>query len=438
MIAADVGDPDDASSRGAAAGDAPTKPPRAAPERPHQQAVGAYGQYYRYRRAHEATRCASQTTKKRGRADDIAPEANDADDDGAPSEEAPLTESSSSVPSTTTTSSNPRSVATSTGDAEDHNTASLTSRASSASPEDRDDPRLRFLDAAWFAGAKVKDVGCNSGELSVGIAKRFAPRMLVGVDVDAQRISEARALVARLASRAADDLIAATRRARSLTSSAADGPPGVLALGPLPFPHNLWFEVEDFARGWDDEEENHGDNKKSDVDKTSTTTARPEEEEPTSSSVGAQGGVPKEGGGEDHSYDVVCAFSVTKWVHLAHGDAGIRRFFARALAALKPGGRLVYEPQEWRSYRRAKHKCAKHESDTIRHNFATIKLRPADFAKLLVDDIGFERVDLLGTPRDPGLPKGFQRPIYCAYKRRPASSGVSSEGDDPPGSSTRT
>jgi 7SK snRNA methylphosphate capping enzyme len=46
------------------------------------------------------------------------------------------------------------------------------------------------------------------------------------------------------------------------------------------------------------------------------------------------------------------SLSVTKWVQLNWGDDGIRRLFARIHALLRPGGRLVLEPQAYATYYR--------------------------------------------------------------------------------------
>ncbi|OON22861.1 Bicoid-interacting protein 3, partial [Opisthorchis viverrini] len=117
---------------------------------------------------------------------------------------------------------------------------------------------------------------------------------------------------------------------------------------------------------------------------------------------------------EEPEYDTILAFSVTKWIHLNHGDAGLMRFFRRAFNLLKPGGHLILEPQPKSSYRRTRF-TFKHRS-----TFQTLKIDPLKLEPLLVD-LGFSYFDTIKLPR-PNEP--FRRKIILcskSYGATPAS-----------------
>eukprot|EP00743_Colponemidia_sp_Colp-15_P014178 GILK01016709.1.p1 GENE.GILK01016709.1~~GILK01016709.1.p1 ORF type:complete len:451 (+),score=36.95 GILK01016709.1:39-1391(+) len=111
----------------------------------------------------------------------------------------------------------------------------------------------------------------------------------------------------------------------------------------------------------------------------------------------------------DESYDLIQCLSVTKWIHFNWGDEGIKRVFHKVFSMLKPRGRFLLEPQPWKSYKK---KYAL--TETTKRNYRGIELRPDDFPKFLIEEVGFRSYETLHSS-DRGS-KGFDRPIYLFRK----------------------
>lgn len=124
---------------------------------------------------------------------------------------------------------------------------------------------------------------------------------------------------------------------------------------------------------------------------------------------------------DEGSVDCLTALSVTKWVHLHRGDAGLRAFFARVRVLLSNGGLFILEPQPWRSYKAAAMKMRKQGGDPVALPEATyfqrpdeLELRPEAFPELLCQEFGFVLLRRLAPPEETTA--GFDRHMYVFKK----------------------
>ncbi|KAI0346784.1 Bin3-domain-containing protein [Trametopsis cervina] len=225
-----------------------------------------------------------------------------------------------------------------------------------------EDARLELVPPALFKGARVLDIGCNEGWITCQIAQLKGSRKVIGVDID-------------------DTLIrAAWKRRRTVWSMQGQTEPledeyfpssCEHMYGPLPipsqgmdaaYPHNVVFFCADWVNT-EIIEDNEG-------------------------------------------YDVVIAFSVSKWIHLNGGDDGLMQFFRRVHSVLKPGGTFVFEPQEWDGYAKARRMDPK-----LKDNGRKLQIRPEQFEELLMQ-VGFSSPEHLGRPGEGG----FRRPIDLYHR----------------------
>jgi 7SK snRNA methylphosphate capping enzyme len=83
-------------------------------------------------------------------------------------------------------------------------------------------------------------------------------------------------------------------------------------------------------------------------------------------------------------------------------STGLKNVFLKTYEALSPGGYLVFEPQDWKSYGTAvkKNPDQKKQKDAV-------QIRPENFLELL-EETGFEVV--------VRLEEGRKRPLYVLRK----------------------
>lgn len=260
--------------------------------------------------------------------------------------------------------------------------------------------RIAGFEAAWFYEQRVLDIGCNDGSLTIMIAKDYNPMSVIGIDVDPRLIEAAGSAVKRAKyeyrmKKKTDRVHLDSIPESSDTSQTARQyqlliprqvskvrplyPGQILASSPTDdnggkYPFNVFFRCEDIME----------------------STNRPEE----------------------YGYGVILCMSVSKWVHLNHGDDGLMRFFHLLFSMTTPGGKVIMEYQPWKSY--INNKAA---SEIIKCNFKQIKIRPDDFERILTEEIGFTIITRLGTSLDKA--RGFQRPIVVLMKPLPQLARIS-------------
>lgn len=103
-------------------------------------------------------------------------------------------------------------------------------------------------------------------------------------------------------------------------------------------------------------------------------------------------------------FDTILLLSITKWLHLHHGDVGLISLFRNLFQILPEGGTLVVEPQEWQNYKRAVSK-----NTSLRPVFKGLAMRPNFEAELV--DVGFILSKVIA--REEG---GFSRPLMIWRK----------------------
>ncbi|XP_074661840.1 7SK snRNA methylphosphate capping enzyme-like [Tubulanus polymorphus] len=250
-------------------------------------------------------------------------------------------------------------------------------------PNMDEDYRLKCLKKEWITGKDVLDIGCNVGHVTLAIARQFTPRKIVGLDIDPNLIAAARKNIRHYLS---SELAGKGKFPDAMSSTY-----GPIVSKKLP---------------------------ESDVDKKLLNNIRfaqanyvPESDELLE--------LVKE------EYDVILAFSLTKWMHLHNGDAGLKRAFKRMFKQLRPGGILLLEPQSWSSYKKKKNL-----TESISKVFKSISFYPDQFSKyLLSTEVGFSTCQVLDVPFNKS--KGFRRPLQMYRKLAKEPSAASDVEHEP-------
>ncbi|KAL2929120.1 putative RNA methyltransferase At5g51130, partial [Bienertia sinuspersici] len=211
---------------------------------------------------------------------------------------------------------------------------------------------FQSIEEGLFEGKDCLDIGCNSGLITINIAKKFTCRTILGIDIDNDRINDAwwhlKKIVKKEKTRNGDIVASKSKVVRRLNelecSEACSISPKNDENGAFSDERDLLdvvsFRSENFVTSWRSLPLKH--------------------------------------------YDTIVCLSVTKWIHLNWGDKGLISFFAKIWRLLHPGGIFVLEPQPWESY--YKNRLT---TETTQRNYNYIVYKPELFQEILVDKIGF-------------------------------------------------
>ncbi|PAA92764.1 hypothetical protein BOX15_Mlig005655g2, partial [Macrostomum lignano] len=211
------------------------------------------------------------------------------------------------------------------------------------------DDRLQLLQQDWYTGRDVLDIGCNDGVFSMRIAEAMGIKSLTGLDIDEELVRTAQSYL--------EDRLRELEKEEEGKSPDRGG-----------FPYNITFKAGNYVL------ENESD------------LARVEE----------------------NKYDVIQAFSITKWIHLNWGDRGLKLFFKRAYRELRPDGKFIVEPQPYKSYQRTL-LCPTHKQKYA----SNIELKPEQFKQYLEREVGFAHIVSVWEQQQC---HGFQQPLLLCSK----------------------
>lgn len=294
-------------------------------------------------------------------------------------------------------------------------------------PGASEDLRIRLFKPEWFRGKDVLDLGCNSGHLTLYIAKMFQPTHILGLDIDGDLVYGARQNIRHYLSelqteesrRAVQEKDSHKHDNNDAVGKTENGQLVKVESGPTE------DEKDHDSHTSDRQEPPAGQSVNATFPVSLRISRGPIAAPPLTEVTSAEPGhFPSNVSfvkanyvlESDHllvtqrpEYDVILCLSLTKWIHLNWGDSGLKRMFKRAFRHLRPGGCFILEPQPWESYGRRKKL-----SDNIYRNYHNISLKPEQFTSYLTSEVGFTSYEYLGAPKSSV--KGFQRPVYLFHK----------------------
>ncbi|GAA5984757.1 hypothetical protein JCM10908_003490 [Rhodotorula pacifica] len=290
------------------------------------------------------------------------------------------------------------------------------------------DERLELIPKDWIAGKRILDVGANAGEVSIELAQRFRAAEIVGVDIDPDLTQQARRNVDLAWSRQApvprltED--AASLRRNGEKDSMQDHRRGEEAGADLTVEDTAYFPTS-MARMYGYLPHPRG-LVRTYTEPTATSPRRNRRSQDLVENVFFPENIVFETAdwvntplqADREGYDVIFALSVTKWIHLQGLNPGLLAFFRRCFDCLRPGGRLVLEPQPFSSFAKtakAMPELQERYDKLLEGAEKGWRAEDGDYERVLIELVGFGKRELLGETGRIG--STFRRPVEVYTKR---------------------
>lgn len=239
------------------------------------------------------------------------------------------------------------------------------------------DPRMQVFEKSWFEGKSIIDIGSNDGTLTILIACNFSPLSITGVELDH-----------RLINRAVENSVYIEKIRKQLIENKEQ----IEALSEF---QNFPISFKQYLKL-----PNH-------IQSLQPLIALKDH-------LQSSGNFPSNISFKNANIlntelagDVFLCLSTIKWIHLNWGDSGVKDLFHSVYRNLPNEGLFIFEPQDWKSYKKAKIK-----SPTLSRNFSQIVFKPEEFSGYL-ENLGFVCVKIL-TPY--GQKENFNREIFVYRK----------------------
>ena len=265
-------------------------------------------------------------------------------------------------------------------------------------PSKCDDPRLLFIPKCWIKHKAILDIGCNTGHLTLSLARSHRPAKIDAIDIDDRLVGIARRNIVYYQNKCVKSVDSNINNNEVAESVAKDSEPK----------NDFQFDSISAKNQRKHGRSDHAFNSNGSCNLRGSALADVEEEidcKPirdivkfTCSNYALKSDDLLDMCKEE--YDVIMMLSVSKWIHLNFGDESLRRCFQRIFRQLRQNGIFLLEPQPFDSYRKKKNLTPQ-----IAIIYPTIKFFPEHFHDYLIS-IGFtwsvelKRADIRGQSFD--------------------------------------